>query len=161
MTKIATITAATAVPISTVDAIAVPTATATPTLPEWQQYICEITTDLHPRGQRFLRTAAETVSHRQHNPEPFEPGPIEELLNEYRRRNEIVTDRLGKTEDIGDAELDWLDEPLLEAMDFMPDSQREFAAFFVLVHLDDAIMADNHAARIFDKCDAMLKSERS
>lgn len=124
-------------------------------IPDWQRYIVDITKGLDASGQRFMRVAAESAANIEAR--PFEPRPIERLLREYRRREHIICDGAkANNREITPEELDWSDEPLREAMTMTPATVREFAAQFLLAHLDDAIMADNLAAGMFRRCEQML-----
>ena len=87
LSRRALLRSAPAVPVA---AIAAPVAASEPALPEWQAYICDITTNVNAQQRNFLRVAAEVVADQHKNPPPFQPGPIEELLIEFRRRNEII-----------------------------------------------------------------------
>lgn len=122
---------------------------------DWQQYIIDITRDLDATGQRWMRIAAESAADVEAR--PFEPGPIERLLTEYRRRERIICDGANSADgEISPEELDWSDEPLKKALQLTPDTVREFAAMFLLAHLDDVITADNLARGMFRRCEQML-----
>ena len=60
-------------------------------------------------------------------------GPIERCYYEYRRRNDWINEN---TENVSDAQMDWLDTPLQQGLAMQPMTVSEFGAFIMLATLD-------------------------
>lgn len=60
-------------------------------------------------------------------------GPLEQLFREWLRRDNLLNAKVRETgDDSTDAEIEWLDEPLVAAADVQPTTCREWAALVLI-----------------------------
>ncbi|MBY8974636.1 hypothetical protein KHP62_02385 [Rhodobacteraceae bacterium NNCM2] len=74
---------------------------------------------------------------------PTTAGPLEQLLNEYRRRGKLVCENAAGTgKDIEPEHTDWIDETRRSARSIRPDTAREVAAKVLLMTLNGTTIDD-------------------